>query len=106
MKRIFNLNQLGYNLSLTEFSFLTFLKIIFVILFILLNLGLLYSEYLDNKNKEKSEYLKCGASGDTKIILNLLILAAGSYSAYITIINESIDNNILDEYKKKKFSKS
>jgi len=43
MKRIFNLNQLGYNLSLTEFSFLTFLKIIFVILFILLNLGLLYS---------------------------------------------------------------
>jgi len=55
---------------------------------------------LDNKNKEKSEYLKCGASGDIKIILNLLILAAGSYSAYITIINESRDNNILDEYKK------
>jgi len=96
--KIFNLNQLWYNLGLTEFSFLVFFKIIFLILFILLNLGLLYSEHLDNKNKENFKYLKCGVSGEVKKILGSFLTAATAYSTYITIRNDSRDNKKLEEY--------
>ena len=45
---VLSLNQIWVCVGITEFSFLTFLKILFFILFLLVNLGLLYSEYLDN----------------------------------------------------------
>ena len=90
--------------GLMEFSFLKFLKIIFIILFILLNIGLLYFEYLNNKNN--IVVIKNGISNDIKKIASGILAAASGYSAYITITNDNIIDAIklfIFIYTKRKF---
>ena len=42
---LFSLNLILSSMAISDISFLGFMKIIFLILFMLLNLGLLYKEY-------------------------------------------------------------
>lgn len=77
------------------------LKIIFFIFFILVNLGLLYSEYLDNKNKDNFDYvLKNGIGSELKKIGGAFLLVASTYSTYITIKNEPVEKSKVEEFKK------
>jgi hypothetical protein len=91
----FNLNQVWIYIGITEFSFLNFLKIIFFIAFLLVNLSLLYLEYLDkknnNNNKEKTMVMQKGMGAEVKKICTSLITGLGVYSAILTIKNENRD---------------
>lgn len=83
------LNQLWSWTGISDIRLLSFLKIILLILFLLVNLGLWYSEYLDNKIKsEKLVFLKSGIGLDLKRVAKTFIGAAAAYSSYIAIINE------------------
>lgn len=101
---VLSLNQIWVCVGITEFSFLTFLKILFFILFLLVNLGLLYSEYLDNINKDNSNYVldpqKNGIGSELKKIGGLFLATASGYSARITIKNELVVNNKEEEFRK------
>jgi len=60
-----SLNSIWFSLGVTDFSFLLCLKLIFFIIFILLNIVLLYIEYLDRKYNNKyypDSHLKAGLS--------------------------------------------
>ncbi len=85
---IFSLILIWESTGITYFSILGFFKIIFLILFLLINLGLLYSEYLENKNKDNPNYIKNGIGSELKKIATTFISAASLYSAFITIKNE------------------
>lgn len=85
-----SLNQLWNCIGITEFSFLNFLKIIFFITFILVNLSLLYLEYLDreNNNYDNENVMQKGIGVEFKKICSALVTGIGVYSALLTIKNE------------------
>lgn len=95
MTKFLSLNQLWNCIGITEFSFLNFLKIIFFITFILVNLSLLYLEYLDreNNNYDNDNVMQKGAGGDFKKICSVLVTGIGVYSALLTIKNEGEKNS-------------
>ena len=73
-------------------SFLGFLKILFLIIFILLNIGLLYSESLDAKHKNKDiSHMKSGISPELKKLATYFISGVTIYASYIAIKNEHKD---------------
>jgi len=85
----FSLNSIWISMGFTDFSFLFCLKIIFLIIFILLNIGLLYIEYLDRKHSNNSDApLKSRVSKDLKRIATQTIIAVGLLSSTITLKNE------------------
>jgi hypothetical protein len=89
---IFNfisLKALGVNMDFTDFKILGYLNIFFLILFVLLNIGLLYTEYLDRKynNIESQQYLKSGLP-ELKKIAKQFVIGIGIVSGVITIKNE------------------
>ena len=70
MKDIFTLNTIWLNLGITEFSFLAFLRLLFLItIFCLffLHIGLVYTEYLNIKYTPENLHLKAGTELGPKI---------------------------------------
>jgi hypothetical protein len=59
-----------------------------LIFFILLNIFLLYVEYLANINKPEPKYRKTGASDQIKKIAGYLLAGLGGASGYVTLKNE------------------
>lgn len=103
-----NLNEFWHSISIfiTNISFIGSLKIIFFIFFVLLNIGLLYYEYLENKNKEKQgsethtyKHAGPGHTMEYKRIATNFFAAVGLLSSYITIKNEIIRTAKEAEYK-------
>jgi hypothetical protein len=90
-------------LGISEYSYSGILKIIFLIIFVLLNIGLLYTEYLDIKyyrrpNTDKS-ILKSGmAPTEIRLLKNYggyFVGALGLISSRITVmdkINPKVDS--------------
>ena len=83
---ILNLDSLCNSFGITELSFIACIKIILLILFVILNICLVYSEYMDNKTKNtSSNYIRCGIGDDIKKIGNMLVVTASAYASYITV---------------------
>jgi hypothetical protein len=83
-------------LGVTDFSFLLCLKLIFFIIFILLNIVLLYIEYLDRKYNNKyypDSHLKAGLSPELQKIAKQVIVGVGILSGAITIKNEYVNQD-------------
>lgn len=81
-------------MGISGFTFIGLLQIIFFIIFVLLNIGLLYLEYLDRKhtNKDNSEsYLKSGMSPELQKIAKHFIVSVVILSSVITVKNEIKD---------------
>lgn len=96
---ILSLNQFWTSLGITEFSFLAFLKIIFLILFLLLNIGLLYCEYLNNKSKINNGIMNNGVGGDVRKILAVFTGAGAAYASWLKIKNEHFSSASVELYK-------
>ena len=88
LKKLLSLNWNWNSLDITELSFVGFLKIIFFIFFIILNICLLYSEYLDKKYNYKDNsgshcYMQSGTGAggrgavDLKKVASYFIVVAG-----------------------------
>jgi len=89
----YSFNSIKLNFGSTELSFLFFLKIIFFILFILLNIGLIYSEYLDKKQKSTNNsparsHLQAGISPELRRISGQFLAGIGGAASVIAIKNE------------------
>ena len=87
----YSLNSLWISLGITEFSFLFCLKVVFFILFIILNICLIYTEYLDIKYKNKhypDSHMKSGMTPELQRIAKQVIMTVGLISGFITIKNE------------------
>jgi hypothetical protein len=105
-----SLNSIWIGLGITEISFLRLLQLMFFVIFIVLNICLIYIEYLDKKSKIKdnSEYLQSGSSN--KFVPHLkrystYFLAGGAaFSSLISIKNEVLtfinNNQAIEVYKK------
>ena len=92
------LNTICVSIGLTEFSFLFCLKLIFFIIFIFLNICLLYTEYLDRKHtniniNNPESCLKSGMSPELQKIAKKFVIGIGVIAALITIKNEVTDQN-------------
>lgn len=91
-----SLNSIWSSIGLTDWTFVSFLKVIFFILFIILNIALWYLEYLDltYKNKlESPQYMESKPSPNIEHIKKAVAIfaaSAGLYSSYITIKNEHL----------------
>jgi regulatory protein YycI of two-component signal transduction system YycFG len=57
------------------------IKIIFFILFLLLNIGLLYSEYLNNKSYNNNDIMINGMGGEVKKILAVFTSGGAAYAS-------------------------
>jgi len=95
--KIISLNSIWFDLGISNFSFLTNLKIIIWALFIILHIFFFITEYLDAKdqnNKNSDWHLK--KSGiDSKILRKIahnFLIGASAYATFITIKNELQDN--------------
>jgi hypothetical protein len=80
-------------MGLTEFSFLFCLKLIILIIYILLNICLLYTEYLEIKSKKKynpDTHLKSSLVPELKRIAKNFIISVGVISSTITVKNEYV----------------
>lgn len=82
-------------------KFLSLLKIVFLILFLLINFCLIYFEYLENKNN-KSNYLQQGIGDQIKKIWGTAVTGVGLYASYLTIKSESETKKIIAEEKQKR----
>lgn len=70
-------------MGLTDFSFLFCLKVIFFILFIIVNICLLYCEYQDRKyNNKYASHLKSGILPELKKIAKDFVYATGVFFEY------------------------
>jgi hypothetical protein len=109
MTNFFSLNDIWKGLGITDFSFLAFLKIIFLIFFILVNITLFYFEFLENENKSQSDliyYKENGFGATSKKILSGFVVVAGGYSSYLTIRDEYRNKKYLDEVRAEMIQKS
>lgn len=98
--QIISLNQIWACLGITDLSFLAFFKISFTIFFILINLGLLYSEFLDNKNNIGPEpFIKMGVGSELKKIGYVFIASVSAYATYFTIKSEHAKQNDVEVLK-------
>ena len=98
--QIISLNQIWACLGITDLSFFTFFKISFTILFILINFGLLYSEYLDNKNNTgPDKFIKMGVGSELKKIGTSFIVSASVYATNLTIKSEHVTQNYIEVLK-------
>jgi hypothetical protein len=61
------------------------LKLIFIILFIIINLGLLYSEILNSKYNSVSSNKMAGIGKDIQKIGGMILVSASAYASYLTI---------------------
>ena len=106
----FSLNSIWSSLGITDLRFLSFLQIIFFIIFIFLNIVLLYIEYL-NKNSKKtgnSEYLQSGPVS-SEIVPHIrrystyFIAGISALSGIITLKNEYVTSTntqkAIEEYR-------
>ena len=84
------INNILSNFCNTDLSFLRIFNVIFFILIIILNLGLLYSEYLDFKNK-KNDYVTAGVGNDIKKLSSILVAMISGVYGIITIKKEYDD---------------
>lgn len=90
--KFINFNSILDSLGITELSFLGFVKIIFLIIFITLNLCLLYIESLDAKHTNKDiSHMKSGMTPELKRLVKYFISGVGLYASYIAIKNEHKD---------------
>lgn len=97
-----SLNSLWLGLGITDISFLRLLQIIFFAIFLVLNICLIYIEYLDKKSKIKdnSKYLQSGPTPNSAIphlkrYSAYFLAGAAALSSMITIKNEvlTLSNN-------------
>jgi len=80
-----------FSIGTIDVSFLCFFKIIVLIFFILLNIGLIYTEYLQTKHKNRDyaqSHLKSGITPELKKIASNLIVGLGIFASGIAIKNE------------------
>lgn len=102
MNNIFSLNSIWDSIGISNLSFLGFLKRIFLIIFIILNICFLYLEYLDilskNKSKSSTQYMESGVAVELRRIAAGVVVGIGLYSGYITIRNDFVGEG---EYQKK-----
>ena len=95
--QISNLNSFWSEYSPTDLSFLRWIQIIFFFIYIVLNIWLIYIEYLDKKtqNKDNSKYLQSG-SGNPQILPHVrryssyILAGIAALSSIITVKNEYI----------------
>jgi len=102
MNNIFSLKNFGFSLGITNFSFIFCLKVIFFIIFIILNICLIYTEYLDRKYtniKNPESHLKSGLTPELQRIAKKVIVGIGLLSGLITIKNEYKNKQDLEEIK-------
>ena len=86
---IFTLNQNLSYLGINELSFLNFFKLLFLILFLLANACLLYSEYLENKHKDNlNSFTKSGIGNEFKKFAGNALIALSAIASGITIKDE------------------
>lgn len=84
---------------MTDLSFLALLKIIFIFIYILINLGLLYFEKLDSKYNALPGYNRAGVGSELKKAVALFWTVASGYSYYLTIRDEHQKNKAIEEVK-------
>jgi hypothetical protein len=97
-----SLNSFWSSLGVTELSFLAFLKIIFFIILIILNIGLLYCEFKNIDHIQKSgspKYLQTTTSTELKKIAVGLISTIGGIASIITIKDDIIRRKKEEEWK-------
>jgi hypothetical protein len=87
-----------YNLGITDFSFIHVLQIIFLVIFIILNICLFYIEYKNKKSsiKNKPEFVLSGPSSNS--IAPILRTYTGYFLATITALSGVI--TVKNEYDK------
>lgn len=92
--KIFSFNSVWLSIGYSEYSFLFCLKILFFIVFILLNFGLIYLEYLEKKKKKyiNNRPLKAGIAPDLKRLASQVAVALGTISGIITVNFEYFDH--------------
>jgi hypothetical protein len=89
--KIFSFNSVWLSIGYSEYSFLFCLKILFFIVFILLNFGLIYLEYLEKKYINNRP-LKAGIAPDLKRLASQVAVALGTISGIITVNFEYFDH--------------
>jgi hypothetical protein len=100
-----------YNLGITDFSFIHVLQIIFFVIFIILNICLVYIGYKNKKSsiKNKPEFLLSGPSSNSiapilRTYTGYFLASITALSGLITVKNEfdkwEIQKKAIEEYKK------
>lgn len=84
---IFSLNSFWSSLGITDLRFLTFLNIIFLLLFFSLNIYLLYIEFFKKEEYKtrNNSYMESGMNPELKRIASYFTAAVSVYASYITI---------------------
>jgi hypothetical protein len=95
-----SLNSIWNGLGITEISFFRFVQLIFFTIFIVLNIWLIYNEYLKKRSKIKDQsdlkYLQSGSTSNLvpqlKKVTTYFLGGLGALSGYITIKNKYRNN--------------
>jgi len=97
----YNFNSIFSCLEISEISLLRKLQIIFFVLFVILNMCLIFIEYLEQKSKkDKPKYLKSGSGNmvsHLKKYSTYFFVGVGALSSLITIKNEYISKAKYDK---------
>lgn len=92
MVKIFSLSSIWDSIGISNLSCLGFLKVVFLVIIVVLNIGLLYLESLEIKSKstDKTPYMQSGSGTGSRLkrIAGQVSFCIGVYSGYITIRND------------------